>query len=175
MDDQTSWQKQLLVGVVLLLVVGALIGGVVAFAGIKAVDLAGLGKAGSTTAPITLPGGGGGTPPKAHRGPHSGSPTSAPPTHRPPPQRGIVLRVHPNDVGSFEPIYLTGTYQAPTGLTLQVQRKESGTWLDFPVTTSLDAGAFSTYVKTSHTGLNRFRMKDVARGETSNRVTVTVG
>lgn len=184
MDDETSWQKQLLIGVVLLLVVGALIGGVVAVASIKAADLAGInGTTGTgtgrsnehlhvprnagtpTTAPLTT------APPASSAAPtsaHTSAPTSKPP--RP----AFRLTISPRTASTYERINLTGTCQAPDGTSLQVQRMEAGTWLDFPTTASVSAGTFTTYVETGHTGVNRFRMTDTASGRSSNVATVTV-
>ena len=42
MDDESNWQRQVLVGLTVLVAVGALIGGVVALVSIKAADMAGI-------------------------------------------------------------------------------------------------------------------------------------
>ena len=53
MDDETDWQRQLLVGLAVLVAVGALIGGIVALISIKAADYAGIDGGASTTNPST--------------------------------------------------------------------------------------------------------------------------
>lgn len=87
----------------------------------------------------------------------------------------IELAANPGQVGSFERINLTGAFPQRDGAILQVQRKESGRWVDFNVTTAVRGGNFATYVQTSHTGLNLWRVKDTDSGATSNVVRVTVG
>jgi hypothetical protein len=172
--DETNWQKQLLIGVVMLLIVAGLIGVVVAVAGLKAANLAGIGDTKQTTRSterLHIPRNVASSTP----GPSTSSSTPAPATHTSkPPQHLITLEVTPSSVGSFEHINLSGSYRAPDGTRLQVQRKENGVWTDFPVTTSVSAGTFATYVQTSHTGLNLFRVSDGASGRTSNVVKVTV-
>jgi hypothetical protein len=176
--DETNWQKQLLIGVVMLLVVGGLIGVVVAVAGLKAANLAGIGDTKQPTRSnerLHIPR----NVASSTQGPSTGTATSSstatPATHTStPPQHLITLAVSPSSVGSFQHINLSGSYRAPDGTRLQVQRKENGVWTDFPVTTSVSAGTFATYVETAHTGLNLFRVSDGASGRTSNVVRVTV-
>ena len=50
MDDETDWQRQLLVGLAVLVAVGALIGGIVALISIKAADYAGIDGGSKTSA-----------------------------------------------------------------------------------------------------------------------------
>lgn len=180
MDDESYWQKQLLVGLAMLLVVGVLIGGIVAFAGIKVADLAGLNKTATTagsgehlhvprnaetpTTPV----------PTTAAPPSSSTATTAPPTHQPPRQQPFTLTISPTTVSPYERINLTGTYAVPDGTSLQVQRQESGSWADFPTTASVTGGRFTTYIQTGHTGLNRLRMTDTASGRSSEVATVTV-
>jgi hypothetical protein len=177
--DETNWQKQLLIGVVMLLVVGGLIGVVLAVAGLKAAKLAGIGDTKQTTPTnerLHIPRNVASSTPgasSAQAGQSSSLPTTS---HRPSaaPLHLISLQVSPSAVGSFEHINLSGSYRAPDGTRLQVQRKENGVWSDFPTTTSVTGGAFATYVETAHTGLNLFRVSDVAHGRSSNVVKVTV-
>ena len=68
-----------------------------------------------------------------------------------------------------------GELRAGEGAILQVQRMESGAWSDFPVTMSVSGGTFATYVQTSRTGPNKFRVVDTDSDAVSNEVTVTVG
>lgn len=180
MDDESTWVKQLAIGVGMLLVVGGLIGAIVAFAGIKVADLAGITGTSPTTrseerlriprnvsTPTTAPTS---TPPSTTNSP----PTSSPPSSTATPERAITLTVSPRRAPSFARITLTGTYRAPDGTSLQVQRQEGGGWVDFPTTTTVNAGRFSTYIQTGHTGLNRIRMTDVTRGRSSEVVTFTI-
>jgi hypothetical protein len=175
--DETNWQKQLLLGIVMLLVVAGLIGVVLAVAGLKAANLAGIGDTEQPTRSnerLHIPRNVASSTPGRSTGTTTSSSTPTPTTHSKPPQHLITLRVSPSSVGSFEHINLSGSYRAPDGTTLQVQRKENGVWTDFPVTTHVSGGSFATYVETAHTGLNLFRVSDGASTRTSNVVRVTV-
>src|SRR3954463_4147953 len=66
-DDESDWQRQVLVGLVVLVTVGAIVGGIVALITIKAADLAGIDDTAANTG-LHRPGGGPG-------GSGSGSPT----------------------------------------------------------------------------------------------------
>jgi hypothetical protein len=109
-----------------------------------------------------------------------GEPSSSAPTATEKPRKkrhgrtGIVLTARPTTASAMERIYLSGRYPGSDGHTLQVQRFEAG-WTDFPVTTTVSGGRFSTYVQTGNAGKNRFRVLDPASGKASNPVTVTVG
>lgn len=180
MDDENAWLKQLAIGVGMLLVVGGLIGATVAFAGIKVADLAGITGTSTTTGSqerLRIP--------RNASTPTTPAPTSAPttsispPTSSPPPssskpKRAITLTVSPRTAPSFARITLTGTYRAPDGTSLRVQRLEGGGWVDFPVTTTVSGGRFSTYIQTGHTGLNRIRMTDVVDGRSSEVASFTI-
>ena len=91
------------------------------------------------------------------------------------PADGISLSATQQSVSPMQQIDLTGTYQGGEGAVLQVQRLESGTWTDFPVTMSVTGGTFSTIVQTSRTGPNQFRVVDTDSDVISNEITVTVG
>jgi hypothetical protein len=90
-------------------------------------------------------------------------------------EREISLSAGQTSVASFQKIDLTGVYPLGEGAILQVQRLEGGKWTDFPVTISVVGGTFSSYVQTSHTGTNEFRVIDTDTETTSNSVTVKVG
>jgi hypothetical protein len=92
---------------------------------------------------------------------------------RKPPPRVISLSASPVEVSPMERIYLSGTYPRAEGRTLQVQRREGG-WTDFPTSTSVSGGTFSTYVMTGQSGVNKFRVVDSSTGKSSNVVTVRV-
>jgi hypothetical protein len=173
--DETSWQKQLLIGVVMLLVVGGLIGVVVAVAGLKVADLAGVGTTGHTTSSgqrLHVP--------RNVGAPPAGPSTTQPPasstghTTKPPAHLAISLTVNPTTARSLQRINLTGTYTAPDGTELQVQRRENGVWTDFPTTARVNGGAFATYIETAHIGSNHLRVTDKASGRSSNVATVVV-
>jgi hypothetical protein len=91
------------------------------------------------------------------------------------PAEGISLSAAQQSVSPMQQIDLTGTYQAGEGAILQVQRMENGAWSDFPVTMSVSGGTFATYVQTSRTGPNEFRVVDTDSDVVSNEVTITVG
>jgi hypothetical protein len=91
------------------------------------------------------------------------------------PAEAISLAATQQSVSPMQQIDLTGTYQSGEGAILQVQRMENGQWSDFPVTMSVSGGTFATYVQTSRTGPNKFRVIDTDTRTTSNEVTVTVG
>ena len=73
-----------------------------------------------------------------------------------------------------ERINLSGRYRSGNGHTLQVQRFENG-WSDFPVTATVNGGQYATWVITSQTGKNRFRVVDTSTGRASRPVTVRIG
>jgi len=91
------------------------------------------------------------------------------------PAEPISLTAVQQSVSPMQQIDLTGTYQSGEGAVLQVQRFEGGAWSDFPVTASVTGGTFGTYVQTSQTGPNRFRVIDTDSDAISNEVVVTVG
>ena len=101
------------------------------------------------------------------------SPGTEPTTEAP--AEGIPLSATQQSVSPMQQIDLTGTYQGGEGAILQVQRLENGAWSDFPVTMSVSGGTFATYVQTSRTGPNKFRVVDTDTQVTSNEVTVAVG
>jgi hypothetical protein len=95
--------------------------------------------------------------------------TTTPHTHR-----TIQLTASPTAAGTYERINLVGSYHGSGSPTLQVQRFESGQWVDFPTTASVSGGVFSTYIETGHTGMNRIRLVDPSTGKSSNVVEVNI-
>ena len=87
----------------------------------------------------------------------------------------IKLFAAPQSVGPGERINFNGVYVDGEGVALQIQRKEGGSWVDFPVTATVRGGVFSTWIQTTHTGESPFRVLDVEANRASNVVTVTVG
>jgi hypothetical protein len=74
-----------------------------------------------------------------------------------------------------ERINLTGQWPGHDNESLLVQRFESGQWTDFGVQVRVNVGTFSTYVLTSRTGDQKFRVFDPGSETASNEVTVTIG
>ncbi|MGI8700947.1 MAG: hypothetical protein ACR2JU_07035 [Nocardioidaceae bacterium] len=175
MDDEPSWQRQLVIGLCALLAIAVLVGGILALIAVRAADYVGIGDTSSSSDPaLVIPTA---NPPSQTPAP---APTTTPPTSaptsRPPPKHLIALVASPRTAGSFERVNLTGRYPGSDGATLQVQRSlGSGPWSDFPTTTTVQSGTFATYIQTSMVGVNHFRMVDEATGKTSNPVTVTIG
>ena len=94
------------------------------------------------------------------------------------PESDISLQAGSNQVSPGQQIDLTGVYPGGEGASLLVQRFDNGEWIQFgddPITASVTGETFSTYVITSQTGENRFRVLDTSTDEASNEVTVTVG
>ena len=190
-DEDTSWQKQLLAGAGLLLVVGLLVGGIIGLVALKAADVAGVGGTPTpetgpppglglttarpeTTAPPTLttrpaPT----TPPTTQTTEPAPTTTTTTGTPQPPPQ-AIQLVATPLQATSFERVSLSGTYPAPAGTVLQVERNRGAGWEEFPTTATVEAGAFSTYVATGILGANQFRVVDTSTGKLSNVVIVMI-
>jgi len=176
-DEEPSWQRQLVIGLSALVAIAVLIGGIVAVIAVRAADYVGIGDGSSNSSPAPLlPTTGDAT----KKPPSSTSPTlpTTPTTTRskPPAEHKIMLSASPKSAGSFQRVNLTGSYPGHEGTTLQVQRSiEGGAWSDFPVTATVTSGRFATYVQTAMVGTNHFRMQDLATGTTSNTVTVTIG
>ncbi|MGI8576390.1 MAG: hypothetical protein ACR2KG_00400 [Nocardioidaceae bacterium] len=172
-EEDDSWKQQVLVGVAMLIVVGLLIGGIVAWIGLKAADVAGLTSNSPTTSAPSFPS----TAPPSSPSPTkstSPAPTTTsvlPPSGTP----GFSLTASPTTVTSYQKIYLTGSYPGSDGATLQVQREENGVWADFAtVTATVSGGSYTTYIESGHTGLNNFRLIDKSNGYTSNVAIVTI-
>jgi len=171
-DGETPLIRQLLVAVGVLLAVALVIGGVISAFALGAAKVSGIDDAerSSTAEPsLVIPSQ---TP---RRAPGAAATPSARASDPAPKRRpAITLRVEPASVGPGERINLTGDYRNGDGALLQVQRLQGG-WTDFPVTMSVGAGRFSTYITTSRTGDARFRVVDKGAGRASNVVRVTIG
>jgi hypothetical protein len=165
-DFEPTWQRQLLVGLGVLLVIGAVVGVIVAGIAVRAADYLGVGDHHSSTPALVLPSTGNAT--------HTAS-SPPPPSSHPPPAPTITLSMSPTSVAASQRVNISGHYPGGDGSTLQVQRAlGSGPWADFPVTTHVTGDSYATYIETSYTGINHFRMRDAATGKTSNVVTVTI-
>ncbi|MGD9961561.1 hypothetical protein [Nocardioides sp.] len=119
-----------------------------------------------------------GTGPLITLAPGDPTPTTSAPASSPTkkPKREIKLVAGQASVGSFDEIDLSGSYPLGEGSILQVQRLENGTWVGFySVSVTVTNGSFSTFVQTSRTGVNKFRVVDSDTDTKSNAVSVKVG
>lgn len=182
-DEDVPWTRQLAVGAGVLVAVALVIGGVMSVVALGAAKVTGLGGShASATAPPSLyfPSDDPTTTPDTYPDPNgsdkpSPSPSRESPSAKPTQKtRAITLQAFPQQVPPNERINLTGVYQGGEGARLQVQRFENG-WVDFPVSTSVSGGSFTTYIYTGRSGPNRFRVIDKEADEASNPVRVRVG
>lgn len=186
-DDEPGWGRQLLVVTGVLAAVALAIGGVVSVIVLGAAKVTGLDASASraTAQPsLYIPSG---RPtvgldqypaPTRRSSPSpsagaSGSASASPKPKKKP--RTITLQVFPQQVSPGQRINLTGVYRGGEGARLQVERFEGGRWTDFPVGASVSGGQFTTYVTTSRSGQQRFRVVDPLGNKSSNPVRVTVG
>jgi hypothetical protein len=188
-DDESPWHRKVLVGLGALLAVSLVVGGVMGAVVFGATRLVGLGEAGPggpsqepslfipTDKPTTTPEGF--PDPSGAAGSPSPSSSAATPEPEPSPTKKpkeITLQAFPTQVSPGERINLTGVYPRGEGATLQVQRFEGGAWTPFAdVTAQVSGGIFETWVITSQTGVNRFRVVDLGSGRASNPVRVRIG
>lgn len=172
-----------LAGLVALTAVAVVVGIALGLAALTVTKLAGIGGGGAGSgatggASMYLPdpeSTSGPDDPEITLGPgESQRPSSTSESAKGPEERPIVLVAAPLRVGSFGRIDLTGDYPDGNGAILQVQRREGGRWVRFGVTTAVNGESFATYVQTSRSGRNLFRMIDSDTGRTSNTVTVDV-
>lgn len=184
-DEHSGWLRQFLLGTGLLLLVALLIGGIVGVVAIGMLNVLGVGSASGSAGQrptLYIPDLSPTTSPKAYAVPPAATTSGAPAPSasssasakpkKPKPQ--ISLQGFPDHVAPGQRISLTGTYPGAEGATLQVQQFQHG-WSDFPVSVTVSGGIFTTYVITSRTGPQRFRVVDQASGRHSNDVQVAVG
>ncbi|NPD04129.1 hypothetical protein HN031_05460 [Nocardioides sp. zg-1308] len=165
-----------LVALVAVAVAIGLLGGLAVMVGVKATGIGETSSASddtSTPSTFNLPQPSDTT--SSEPAPEGTEPSPSTETTSEAPAEAISLTAAQQSVSPMQQIDLTGTYQAGEGAILQVQRMESGTWSDFPVTMSVSGGTFATYVQTSRVGPNKFRVVDTDSDVVSNEVTVTVG
>ncbi len=196
-DDETPWYRSLLIAVSAMLGVALVVGTVISLVALGAVNLSGIGEERTSVEEepslyipsysptpedendqgLTLEDLNGGGGDESQSPAESKSPAKkdkqGKKKKKRKPRSAISLSASPLEVSSMERIYLTGTFPGGEGASLQVQRMEDG-WTDFPVSTSVSGGTFSTYVMTGRGGKNRFRVIDPASGKKSNPVTVQV-
>lgn len=98
------------------------------------------------------------------------------PTDMPSGEAGdISLVADATQVAPGQKVGLSGNYPGADGVQLQVQRREGAAWVDFPVEATVRGGSFQTYLFTSRTGEQLFRVYDPTTGRSSASVTVTIG
>jgi hypothetical protein len=112
--------------------------------------------------------------PKPVASPSALSSGAAKASSKPKPSK-ITLFVAPQQVSSGGRINFNGVYEGGDGATLQVQRRDGGSWSDFPVTASVRGGSFETWIMTSRAGATKFRVYDDSADRASNVVTVQIG
>jgi hypothetical protein len=95
-------------------------------------------------------------------------------SNKPRPAGLIELHASTSSASTYERVTLSGSYPGGNGTTLQVQRREGGSWAAFPTSATVDDGTFRTYVESGQPGPNAFRVVDPARGQASNVVVFTV-
>jgi hypothetical protein len=105
----------------------------------------------------------------------SATPSEGPTETASPRTDRIKLFAAPQSVDAGERINFNGVYVDGEGVALQIQRKEGGTWVDFPVTATVRGGVFSTWIQTTHTGETPFRVIDTEANRASNVVVITIG
>ncbi len=180
-DEQSGWLRQFLLGTGLLLLVALLIGGIVGVVVIGMLNVLGVGSTSGSAGQrptLYIPDLSPTTSPKAYAVPpaatSAATPSASPSAKPKKPELQISLQGFPDHVAPGQRISLTGTYPGAEGATLQVQQFQQG-WSDFPVTATVSGGIFTTYVITSRTGPQRFRVVDQASGRHSNDVQIAVG
>ena len=185
-DDDSPWSRQLLVGLAALVAVTLIVGGVLSLIALGAAKITGIGSpSGGASAPpslympsddpTTTPDGypdPSRTPTGSSPSPSPSAPSDSPTTSKP--DKGITLQAYPGHVSPGQRIDLSGVYPRGEGAQVRVQRWENG-WVDFPVSATVSGGIFNTYVTTSRTGPQKFRVVDPGSGKQSNAVTVQVG
>ncbi len=173
-DEDSPWYVQLFVSLALLVGAAVLICVVIGVFGLAGAYLVGFRTGSASSGAVSIPAVTASPQLSAHS-PGSGSGPSS--GHGPSSNRhAITLTATPRQVPAYGRIDLRGTYAAPDGTALQVQRQQPGSpWRNFPTGATLSSGSFTTYIKTGHTGVNRLRVIDSFRNKTSNVVTVHVG
>lgn len=93
---------------------------------------------------------------------------------KPKPARPIRLLASSSSASIMQRVTLSGRYPGGNGTSLQVQRREGGSWVQFPTSASVEAGSFTTFVASGQSGPNAFRVLDPSTGRKSNVVVVRV-
>jgi hypothetical protein len=81
----------------------------------------------------------------------------------------------PNTARAFETVRIHGRYRDGADTFLQVQRRERGKWLAFPLPTKTDqSGRFTAYVEFGQPGRYRLRLLDPGSGVTSKPFVIVI-
>ena len=181
-DPETSWPRQLVLGLIALVAVALVIGGVVSAFALGAARFGGVDSSTgqqSASPSLVMPTGSPTTKTQVRPGPTGSSSKPSKKSKKSEKKSKtkpkITLSASPTTVAPSERINLSGKYPGGAGTQLQVQRFAAGSWERFPVTVTVKGGTYRTYILTSRTGKTRFRVLDTGSGRASNPVTVTVG
>ena len=102
-------------------------------------------------------------------------PTSEPPDESTHTGSTIQLEDLPNTARAFETVRIHGRYRDGADTFLQVQRRERGKWLAFPLPTKTDqSGRFTAYVEFGQPGRYRLRLLDPGSGVTSKPFVIVI-
>jgi hypothetical protein len=175
-EPNESVRRQILKVSLLVIAVSVMIGGGIAVVSLTVLNASGVLPQATPTTPgaskAVIP------PPTAPTRTHH-KPTGTPTKPARSPNAGqrpaIRLTAEPVQAGVFERVTLAGRYPNAGAVTLQVQRREFGSWVDFPTSATVSAGQFRTYVQLGRPGRNALRVVDPARDRASNAVAVFVG
>lgn len=172
-DPRAARNRLLIVGIVGLLVAGGLLGLFVGLLGSTVVRV--LPEA-SPTATRAGQGGGDGTSSPTQTTPTSPATSTETKSTRRPRQPRPTLTASPLAAGTYDRINLTGRFPGlPAGAALQVERRQAGSWVVFPVSlTAQPDGSFATYVQTGQVGANVFRVTALGSGRSTPPVTVQI-
>lgn len=173
-DARAARNRLLIVGISGLLVAGALLGLFVGLLGSTVVRVL---PEVSPTATRAGPGGGGeGTSTPTETTPTSSATPTETTSPRQPRQPRPTLTASPLTAGTYERVNLTGRFPGlPAGAALQVERRQGGAWVVFPVSlTAQPDGSFATYVQTGQVGANVFRVTALGSGRSTPPVTVQI-
>lgn len=169
-NEDRPWYVQLLVSLVLLLLGAVLLCVTLGVFGVAGAIILGLRTGSSGSGNATIPAVST-TPPPSTRSPAGNGRSTGPGSSR----QVITLSASPKHVPPYGRIDLRGTWSAPDGTRVQVQRRQPGTpWRNFPSSTIVSGGRFSLFIKTGHTGVNYLRVANLRRSVVSNVVQVRV-
>ncbi|HEX6760603.1 MAG TPA: hypothetical protein VF086_19670 [Propionibacteriaceae bacterium] len=90
-------------------------------------------------------------------------------------EQTIQLEDVPDPARPFETVRIQGAYRGKGDTFLQVQRRENGKWLDFPLPAKTDqAGQFTAYVEFGQPGRYRLRLLDPDSGVKSKTFVLVI-
>ena len=174
-EPNDSLRRQILKVSLLVIAVSVMIGGGIAVVSLTVLNASGVLPQATPTTP-------GGTravippptrPTRTHHKP-TGTPTKPAQSPNAGQHPAIRLTAEPVQASVFERVTLAGRYPNAGPVTLQVQRREFGSWVDFPTSATVSAGQFQTYVQLGRPGRNALRVVDPATDRASNAVAVFI-